>query len=83
MSCKNKVIHKNFDQIKNMANANRYEVVLSSHKVDSINSSKKRPANTNQWEDNVRKIRKNSGLAYQSRDGSQNAAKVAPNMVNW
>jgi hypothetical protein len=56
-------------------------VQLSQAKILAINSSRKRPSNPELWEDNVAKIRRNTGLAYQSRNGNHVVALQPPNLV--
>jgi predicted ABC-class ATPase len=64
-----------------IANIGRYQVVLTSSQVDSINLSKKRPSNVDQWQDNMRKIRRNSGQNYVSRSGEEHEEIDPPNVV--
>lgn len=59
----------------------RYEVKLSSQKVDSVNFSKKRKMNVDQWQDNVAKVRRNSGEDYVGRNGNHHDELDPPHLV--
>jgi len=54
---------------------------LSTSAVKSLYKAKRRRLNVDNWKDNKRKILKQSGREYTSRDGTKRLAKQPPKSV--
>lgn len=61
--------------------ADEHSVVLTPSAVKSLYKTKKRKINPEKWKDNERKVMKQSGRQYTSRNGTQRPPKPLPKEV--
>lgn len=61
--------------------ADGQNILLTPSSIKSLYKAKKRKLNVEKWKDNERKILKQSGKSYSSRNGTTRQAKQAPEAV--